>query len=247
MSTELRKDLKYTGRMTSPGGVYKRVHFQGDMTIDGDLDCLEIKVNGVLNETGSLKSNSGEINGSATIKGNMESDDINVNGELKVDGNMSVDKVKSNGRLIIKGNVSSEELDINGEFKVNGKCEAETFNLKGAFNVNETLNAGDVNVKLYGPSESKEIGGSKIDVQKGGGDNKIMQFLAAIFNPLNFYKAHLNVDTIEGDDIYLEHTTAKVMRGDTVDIGDGCEIDLVEYRTDFKKTSGASVLQYVKV
>jgi hypothetical protein len=51
------------------------------------------------------------------------------------------------------------------------------------------------------------------------------------------------VDTIEGDDIYLEHTTAKVMRGDTVDIGDGCEIDLVEYRTDLKKTPDASVLK----
>lgn len=247
MSTELRKDIKYTGRITSPGGVYKRVHFQGDMTIDGDLDCLEIKVNGVLNEIGSLKSNTGEINGSAAVKGNLESEDINVNGELKVDGNMSVDKIKSNGRLIVKGNVSSGELEINGELKVSGKCEAETISLKGAFNINETLNVEDVNVKLYGPSEAKEIGGSKIHVQKGGGDNKIMQILAAIFNPLNVYKAHLKVDTIEGDDIYLEHTAANVVRGDSVDIGDGCEIDLVEYRTDFKKSPGASVLKHVKI
>lgn len=247
MSSEIRKDLKYLGRMTSPGGVYKRVHFQGDMTIDGDLDCLELKVNGVLNEMGNLKSNTGEINGSAAVKGNLESEDINVNGELKVDGNMSVDKIKSNGRLIIKGNVSSEELDINGELKVNGKCDAETISLKGAFNINETLNVGDVNIKLYGPSEAKEIGGSKIHIQKGGGDNKIMQILAAIFNPLNIYKAHLKVDTIEGDDISLENTTANIVRGDTVDIGDGCEIDLVEYKTGFDKAPGASVLKHVKV
>jgi len=32
-----------------------------------------------------------------------------------------------------------------------------------------------------------------------------------------------------------------------VNIGDGCEIDLVEYKTDFKKTPGASVLKHVKV
>jgi cytoskeletal protein CcmA (bactofilin family) len=246
MSTELRKDLKYSGRMTSPGGIYKRVHFQGDMTIDGDLDCLEIKVNGVLNEMGKLKSNTSEINGSATVKGDMESNDINVNGELKVDGNVSVNRIKSNGKLVTKGNVSSDELDIRGELKVKGKCEAETFNLKGVFEINETLNAGEVNVKLYGPSETKEIGGSKIHVQKGG-DNKIMQLLAAVFSPLTFYKAYLNVDTIEGDEIYLEHTKAKIVRGDTVDIGDGCEIDLVEYRTDFKKTPGASVLNQVKL
>jgi cytoskeletal protein CcmA (bactofilin family) len=150
---------------------------------DGDLDCLEIKVNGVLNETGSLRSNTGEINGSATVKDNMESDDISVNGELKVDGNMSVDKVKSNGRLIVKGDVSSEELDINGEFKVNGKCEVETFNL-GAFNINEMLNVGEVNVKLYGSSETKEIGGSKIHVQKGRQQNNAI--LGRHFQPAQF-------------------------------------------------------------
>jgi cytoskeletal protein CcmA (bactofilin family) len=246
MSTELRKDLKYLGKMTSPGGVYKRVNFEGEVTIDGDLDCLEIKVNGILNEKGSLKLNTGKINGYAAVNGNMEANDVNINGELKVDGNISVKKIVSNGKLVSKGEISSEEMDINGELKVNGNCEAETFNLKGVFNIEETLNADDITVKLYGPSETKEIGGSKIHVQKGG-DNKLMEILTAILSPLNFYKAHLKADTIEGDDVYLEHTTAQVVRGNTVSIGDGCEIDLVEYRTDFKKTQGASVLKDVKV
>ena len=130
--------------------------------------------------------------------------------------------------------------------KVNSNCEAENFNLKGVFNIEETLNADDITVKLYGPSETKEIGGSKIHVQKGG-DNKLMELLTAILSPLNFYKAHLKAETIEGDDVYLEHTTAQVVRGNTVTIGEGCEIDLVEYRTYFKKTPGASVLKDMKV
>jgi cytoskeletal protein CcmA (bactofilin family) len=246
MSTELRKDLKYLGKMTSPGGVYKRVNFEGEVTIDGDLDCLEIKVNGILNEKGSLKLNIGKINGYAAVNGNMEANDININGELKVDGNISVKKITSNGKLVSRGKISSEEMDINGELKVNGNCEAENFNLKGVFNIEETLNADDITVKLYGPSETKEIGGSKIHIQKGG-DNKLMELLTAILSPLNFYKAHLKAETIEGDDVYLEHTTAQVVRGNTVTIGEGCEIDLVEYRTDFKKTPGASVLKDVKV
>jgi cytoskeletal protein CcmA (bactofilin family) len=246
MSTELRKDLKYLGKMTSPGGVYKRVNFEGEVTIDGDLDCLEIKVNGILNEKGSLKLNIGKINGYATVNGNMEANDLNINGELKVDGNISVKKITSNGKLVSRGKISSEEMDINGELKVNGNCEAENFNLKGVFNIEETLNADDITVKLYGPSETKEIGGSKIHVQKGG-DNKLMELLTAILSPLNFYKAHLKAETIEGDDVYLEHTTAQVVRGNTVTIGEGCEIDLVEYRTDFKKTPGASVLKDMKV
>jgi cytoskeletal protein CcmA (bactofilin family) len=246
MSTELRKDLKYLGKMTSPGGVYKRVNFEGEVTIDGDLDCLEIKVNGILNEKGSLKLNIGKINGYAAVNGNMEANDLNINGELKVDGNISVKKITSNGKLVSRGKMSSEEMDINGELKVNGNCEAENFNLKGVFNIEETLNADDITVKLYGPSETKEIGGSKIHVQKGG-DNKLMELLTAILSPLNLYKAHLKAETIEGDDVYLEHTTAQVVRGNAVTIGEGCEIDLVEYRTDFKKTPGASVLKDMKV
>jgi cytoskeletal protein CcmA (bactofilin family) len=246
MSIELRKDLKYLGKMTSPGGVYKRVNFEGEVTIDGDLDCLEIKVNGILNEKGSLKSNAGKINGYAAVNGNMEASNMIINGELKVDGNISVGKIISNGKLVSKGKILSEKIDINGELKVNDNCEAEIFNLKGVFNIDETLNADEVNVKLYGPSEIKEIGGSKIHVQKGG-DNKLMGILTAIFSPLNFYKAHLKAGTIEGDEVYLEHTTAQVVRGNTVNIGDGCEIDLVEYRTDFKKTQGTSVLKDIKL
>lgn len=247
MSEEIRKDLRYSGKITSPGGVYKRVQLDGEVTIDGDLDCLEIKVNGRLNETGSLKSNTAKINGAAVVNGDVESDDININGELKVDGGMSVNKVESNGKLVVKGKISSEELVIKGELKVKGNCEAETLDLKGAFNIEETLNAGEIDVKLYGPSETKEIGGGRIHIQKGGGDNTIIKLLATVFNPLNSYKTNLKVDTIEGDDIYLEHTTAKVVRGNTVKIGDGCEIDLVEYKTDFKKTSGVSVLKSMKV
>jgi cytoskeletal protein CcmA (bactofilin family) len=246
MSTELRKDLKYLGKMTSPGGVYRRVNFEGEVTIDGDLDCLEIKVNGILNEKGNLKSNTGKINGYAIVDGNLESEDINVNGELRVDGNMSVDKISSNGKLVVKWNISSEKVDINGELKVKGNCEVESFYFKGAFSIEETLNSGNVNVRLYGPSEVNEIGGEKIHVQKGG-EGPLMEIFAAILNPLNFYKAHLKADTIEGDDIYLEHTTARVVRGNTVNIGDGCEIDLVEYKTNFKKTPGTSVLQNVKI
>jgi cytoskeletal protein CcmA (bactofilin family) len=203
-------------------------------------------VNGILNEKGNLKSNTGKINGFATVDGNLESEDINVNGELRVDGNMSVDKISSNGKLVVKGNISSEKVDINGELKVKGNCEVESFYFKGAFSIDETLNAGNVNVRLYGPSEVNEIGGEKIHVQKGG-EGPLMEIFAAILNPLNFYKAHLKADTIEGDDIYLEHTTARVVRGNTVNIGDGCEIDLVEYKTNFKKTPGTSVLQNVKI
>lgn len=39
-------------------------------------------------------------------------------------------------------------------------------------------------------------------------------------------------ETIEGDDIHLELTRARVVRGNNVSIGSGCDIDLVEYKNN---------------
>jgi hypothetical protein len=51
----------------------------------------------------------------------------------------------------------------------------------------------------------------------------------------------LTVRIIEGDDIYLENTHAKVVRGNNIEIGPGCEIKLVEYKYSFKKDEMAEV------
>ncbi|MNR67595.1 hypothetical protein D3C85_1916860 [compost metagenome] len=53
--------------------------------------------------------------------------------------------------------------------------------------------------------------------------------------------AAVTVAVIEGDDIYLENTRAKVVRGNQVVIGPGCEIDLVEYKVLLEKKKGANV------
>ncbi len=245
MSTDNRGDMKYSGLMTMPGGSYKRVRLEGMITIDGDLSCDDIRTEGLFTGNGTMKSTSGKFNGSASVKGSMESDDVRVNGELKVGGNLSVQDIDLEGRLHVKGNVASENIDMRGELKAGGNCDAEVFNCKGTFKIDGTLNAGDIKASLYAAAHAKEIGGEKISIRKG--DNKAIGILSSLFTPLIFGKTHLTVETIEGDDVSIEHTTAKVVRGDKVSIGDGCEIDLVEYRTDFKKTSGARVKKQVKV
>ncbi len=245
MRSDTRGDMKYSGIMTMPGGTYKRVDLDGVITIDGDIDCREIRVNGVFNGNGKVKSNTGKINGVANIQGGMESDEIDINGDLKIGDDMAVHEVNGEGRLSVKGNIVSENFDLRGELTVKGNCDAEAFGCKGAFRIDGTLNAGDVSVNLYGPSNVKEIGGGKISVRKGG--SRSVGILTTLFLPIVYGKAHLIVDTIEGDEVSIEHTTAKAVRGGTVVIGDGCEIDLVEYRTDFKKAAGASVLKHVKV
>jgi len=241
---ETRGDMKYSGVMTMPGGPYRHVSVEGVITIDGGIDCLEIRTEGVFTSNGDIKAGVGMINGVATIKGGLESGDMDVNGEFRVEGDLSVHYLRDEGRTNVKGSIAAESIDMQGELKVRGDCDAEVFGCNGALQIGGTLNAGDVSVSLYGPSSAKEIDGGKIVVKKGA---KSTGILVALFRPIVYGKARLTVDTIEGDDVDIEHTTARVIRGDRVAIGDGCHVDLVEYRGDFKKTPNAKVLKYVKV
>ena len=244
MRSETRGDMKYSGLMTMPGGSYERISLDGVITIDGDLDCDEIRTNGMITCTGKVKSKRGKLNGTASIKGRLESDELDSNGDLKVEDGMAVHELRIEGRIYVKGNVASENIDMKGEININGNCDAEALDCKGAFKIDGTLNAGDVDVDMYAPCRAKEIGGEKIRIHKG---RKSIGVLTALFTPLIFGKTHLTVDMIEGDEISIDHTTAKVVRGGKVTIGDGCVVDLVEYRDNFEKASGARIKKYVKV
>jgi|AGTN01.2.fsa_nt_gi Protein of unknown function, DUF583. len=246
MGNETRRDIKYSGNMTMPGGVYKRVDINGNVTFDGDLDCLEYRANGNGTVTGNLKSENTNINGSVTINGDAAGSEIEIHGDGRFEGDLKIDSVKAHGKLLARGDVKAEKLEVSGQFDVRGKCDAETFFCKGAFDVAETLNVGDATVNLYGTSRVKEIVGGKITVRKARGD-RLGKFFATITNPIDFYKEQLTTETIEGDEVAIEHTKAKTVRGTNVRIGDGCEIDLVEYRGSFEKTSKASVLKHVKI
>ena len=52
---------------------------------------------------------------------------------------------------------------------------------------------------------------------------------------------HLNVELIEGDDISLEATSAQIIRGRRVKVGDRCRIDTVEYGESLEVSSKAAI------
>ncbi len=60
-------------------------------------------------------------------------------------------------------------------------------------------------------------------------------------------KGNLTTDVIEGDEIYLEYTTAKAVRGKNVTIGQGCNIELVEYVDNFNQHNDSVVRESKKM
>ena len=92
------------------------------------------------------------------------------------------------------------------------------------------VNAGHVEIELGGRSNAREIRGSRIAVKS-----------RQSFLPWVRTGNHLNVELIEGDDISLEATSAQIIRGRRVKVGDRCRIDTVEYGESLEISSKAAI------
>lgn len=242
---ENRHDLKISGMGTSSGGLYNNVVVSGTARINGDLDCMNLDIEGVCKIIGNVKAKDIDINGESKLNGNLECEIIKVNGHSKINGNAVVKNIDISGATTIGGNISSENVSIQGAVKVDGNCDSENFISKGVFSISGLLNSENVEVELYGKCKAKEIGGEKISVKKGIA-SIFSKLIKPIFTMLDIYDG-LTVEIIEGDDIYLEHTKAKVVRGNTIRVGSNCEIDLIEYKNNFEQLGDSKVNESRKI
>lgn len=206
-------DLIINGQSSAAGGKYNAVVINGEGKIEGDLDCINLKINGKCSMNGNVKADSVNVNGEASIKGDLEAEKAKIHGTIDIDGNLSVDKA-----------------EMYGIISVGGDCNAEIFKIKGTFTIEGLLNAGKLELSLYESSRAREIGGEKITVKRIGG-----------LKGMIMSGKELTVETIEGDDVYLENTNAKIVRGNNIELGPGCEIELVEYKDSFKQDEKAEV------
>ena len=240
-----RSDLKINGSGNTSGGNFNDVIINGAGEIKGDVDCVNFKSNGTTSMSGNLISKTVKVNGTASVKGNMKSDDIKINGSADISGSVESDITRIHGSVNINGNISSEELQLRGGMRVSGDCNAEKFESSGGFSVLGLLNAGNISIKLQAPCKAKEIGGENICVRKGN-DFALKKLINTLFPSWDLSKK-LTADLIEGNNIELESTRAKIVRGDNITIGDDCEIDLVEYRKSYNHSDKSTVKENKKV
>ena len=245
MVKQTRNDLKINGNGKTPGGEYSDVTINGMGKVNGDLDCISFRCNGDSDIYGNLKAESTKINGSTDITGDLKSGEVKISGYAGIGGGIESKQSKIEGQAAIGKSFTSDDIVVRGIIKVKGDCNAETFSSHGGFNINGLLNAGKIDVKLYAPSNAKEIGGEEITVRKGTAFI-LKELIKSIFTSLDISN-RLSSDTIEGDDIYLEFTKANVVRGNNIKIGEGCEIGLVEYKNSFHAEENSKVKEHKKI
>ena len=236
MADETRSDVKINGDGSLSGGAYGAVTINGAGTVNGDIDCTEYRVNGAGTHHGRLLAQTITINGTGTFNGEVQANMMNVNGDTSVRDGAGIGQLTVKGNASFGGSIASHDVVVRGFLKTGGDCESESFSCEGAFTVAGLLNAGTVDVKLYGQCSAREIGGEKITVSKpGGGFSSFTQIFTF------WAEKRLTADTIEGDDVSLELTSAKTVRGRNVSIGEGCRVDLVEYSGTYAIAPGATV------
>lgn len=216
------QNLTINGSGVYPGGQYDKISIRGDGTINSDVECSAFHIYGTSEALENVKTGSVKVFGEAEVKGNIECDEMLIMGTMEVGGKATLKNIKILGTLEVGNHLIGEEANVKGSISVNGDVEFETFVSSGGFEIKGLLNADKINISLrFGQSSVEEMGGGYIKVKKKNS-----------FMPFGKETGTLSVKVIEGDEIYLENTTADIVRGKKVRIGAGCQIGSVEYTTD---------------
>lgn len=237
-----RGDLVIAGAGSVGGGTFRDVRVGGAGEITGDLECAQLTVGGAVTVDGNVKAEHVKIGGTATIRGSLTGGEFKVGGTAEISGDLDVRELGVFGTTTVKGKVQAEEIELKGVLRIANDCSAEVFSSKGGFTIDGMLNAGSIDVTLHGKCEVKEIGGGTIRVSRTS--NSTLEGLLRFIFPHN---RTLTAESIEGDDVRLEYTKARVVRGKRVTLGPGCELDLVEYQEELRKAGGAAVREERKL
>jgi cytoskeletal protein CcmA (bactofilin family) len=240
MDNNVKCELRINGCGSSKGGVYNTVKINGAGKISGNIICRVFRINGSGIVNGSLDTEDGKINGSGKVEGGIKAQEFIINGLGEINGSVRGENIVISGSVTIDENLDVQNVKIEGSAKIGRDCNAEIFSSSGSFEIQGLLNADDIKIRLYDQkSLVTEIGGGKINVAL-----ETSAGLKALKNTVN---PVLESEIIEGDEIILENTIAKEVRGTNVTVGRGCEIALVEYKGIFRKTGDAKVEEERKV
>ena len=218
-------DMKISGAGAIGGGEYDKVAISGSAKAEGFIRCKELHCSGAFSGNAEIEcENDIKISGAFKNSGAVRTKEFKTSGSAKT-GAISAETIKVAGAFMVEGNLKTTELDVAGGLKVTGDLEAEKAEIKGGINCGGLINAEEIKIELSNTNKSfaQSIGGSKIVIE----NYREKGIIERIFGrkSCDFVVS----ETIEGDEIIVEHTKAKTVTGKYVMIGEGCEIKLLQY------------------
>jgi len=201
-----------------------------------------VKCSGAVKINGNIKCNNFSCSGSAKAEGDIICTEIlKASGGVKISGALKADKIHLAGAIKSQSSIDAREIHASGALSADGDCSAENVYINGSLKIKGLLNAENIEITLEGTNGSdssvSSIGGSSLKIKSRSASHWFSKKL----------KATLITDTIEADKVELEHTKAKTVRTIDALIGEGCEIDVLEYSGSAQISNKATVKQKVKI
>jgi cytoskeletal protein CcmA (bactofilin family) len=228
--------IKISGSGTASGGVYEEISISGSGKVTGDVEAKRISISGSAHFDGCVKAGVLSGSGSFEIAHDVEATECKCSGSCRIKGNVKADVLRVSGSTDIHGSAKVREADISGSATIDGDIEGECVRASGRVTIGGLLSADKVDISLHGHSKAREIGGETITVRsRQGSEGGWFGF------SWNGGGGSLEVESVEGDDICLEATTAKTVRGQRVKVGPGGRIARVEYGESLEMDEDAEV------
>ncbi len=237
MSQENLPGCRISGSGTASGGVYNEVLISGSGRIENSVKANDIRISGSGKFSGDVETGELRVSGSAECGGALTAGRVHVSGSINIKADADCEILKVSGGVECGGNVRGEEIAVSGGFRCGGGVECEKFSCSGSFRVKGLLNAEQFSLSLGGESSAGEIGGETILVKIGS----VRRFFGV------YRGKSLKAESIEGTHVTLACAKAKIVRGETVVLGPGCDIDRVEYSKQLTVHEKARVRERVEV
>lgn len=255
--TTKRGSLSIAGAGKASGGLYERVTISGAGRVEGDVEADSVEISGAGKIVGKVKANRVSLAGACKVAGAVTAQKFDADGAWKVSGDVQSEQFKASGAGKVEGSVYAQEFSSAGATKITknlrahcaklsgvlaagGDVEASEFRGHGAFRIDGLLAADQLELELSERSWAREIGGECITVRKR---ESFWGWLARWWGR----QIKLSAETIEADEIYLEATVAKTVRGKRVTLGPECRIERVEYSESFQIDPKSVVKEPMKV
>jgi cytoskeletal protein CcmA (bactofilin family) len=247
------KELRCSGNLEVDGSitVEENLSSSGNTEVAKNVRCGgALSTSGNLEVGGDLEVQSFRCSGFAEIEGSIQGQDIHISGSLEAADSIHCATFECSGNLELEGDLEAETVTLSGSTEISGLLNAEVVDIcADAHSEIDDIGGSMIKVLRNRPFTRKQnktftaFGGRLIvsmdDDSEDGGDSQpkgglfagLGEKLSNLTHPitLSFGNGRLEAETIEGDTVELENTTAQVVRGARVVIGEGCSIERVEY------------------
>lgn len=235
-------DISISGSGKIAGGEYNSIRISGSGSITGDVTANTVHISGS-GRSESIEAGEIKASGSFHAGGCVKAEIIHVSGSAHIDGAIEAGEIRISGAFHAGDVITGKTLRVSGSMHAQTGIEADSVFISGAAHVKGLLNAENIEINLNGASKINEIGCERISVRKSG---------SAGFNLFGIFKMNtgsrsLTANSIEATEAYLENTKCEVVRAKRIVIGEGCEIDRVEYEETLEIHESAVVKEQVKI